>query len=297
MANIALCTHDKTHATFTNTKSMLESFGHIVSGYGSGEMFASQLANFDIILCTRMSVGSADINAVAGAVDLGTPVICGSIYNATENTSTTVAVSIAVGIANSQETKGSSILGFYPKKTHPVFSENMIELDVLCTTSTSAAYYFSIRLSELAPGGNVIGNYENTSNSDAVIAIYNKGAMVLNSKTLGADVVFCGFLYGLVTYSQAGAGLINSLIENSIFKRFIRGNVRDSANLPISRKLVAINKSDLSLAGSTFSDPSTGEFEIKVGKVGEGAVYTVICYDDDGGTKNALVKDRVISVE
>lgn len=294
MANIALCTHDKTHAAFTNTKSMLESFGHIVSGYGGGEMFASQLANFDIILCTRMSVGSADINAVAGAVDLGTPMICGSIYGGTENTSTTAAVSVAVGIANSQETKGASILGFYPKKMHPVFSENMIGLDALCPTFTSATFYNSIRLSELAPGGNVIGNYENTSNSDAVIAIYNKGAIVLNSKTLGADVIFCGFLYGLATYSQAGAVLINSLIENSIFKRFIRGNVRDSANLPISRKLVAINKSDLSLAGSTFSDPSTGEFEIKVGK---DAVYTVICYDEDGGTKNALVKDRVISVE
>ena len=294
MANIALCTADKTHAAFTNTKAMLESFGHIVTGYGSREMHISQLENFDIILCTRMSVEPTDINAVAEASYSGTPVICGSIAGGQENTNTTTGVSIAVGIAISQMTKGANILGFYPKKMHPIFSDNLIELDVLCPTYSAAAYYSSIELTQLAPGGIVIGNYENTSESDAVIAIYNKGARVLSSRTLGANVIFCGFLYGATPYSQAGAKLINSLIEIGTLRRYIRGDVKDSANLPISRKLVAINKLDLSLAGSTFSDPSTGEFEIEVG---EDAVYTVICYDEDGGTKNALVKDRVISVE
>ena len=294
MANIALCTQDKTHGSFTNTKAMLESSGHIVSGYGAGEMSASLLANFDIILCTRMSSSSTDINAVVGAVDMGTPVICGSNAGGTENSSTTKAVSVSVGIAQSQSTKGASILGFYPKKNNLIFSKNMIGLDALCPTFTSPTFYSSIPLAALAPGGNVIGNYENTFESDAVIAIYNKGTRVLNAKTLGADVVFCGFLYGLSPYSQAGAGLINSLIEISILKRFIRGNVRDSANLPISRKLVAISKSNSFFAVSTFSDPSTGEFEIQVD---QDDLYTVICYDEDGGTKNALIKDRVISVE
>lgn len=292
MANIALCTDEKTHDAFTNTKAMLEELGHIVSGYGSGEMITSQLATFDIILCARMSTVASDINAVVGAVDRGVPVITGAISGGTENSISSAGVSIATGIALSQNTKAPTITGFYPTKSHSIFLDNKVEINALCRTS-GATYCNTISLIQLATGGNIIGNYANTLESDAVIAIYNRGATVFNSKILGADVIFCGFLYGLAGYTQIGAGLINSLIQISTLKRFIRGNVRDSANLPASRKLVAINRTGSNFEGSAYSDLLTGDFEIKVG---EDIVYTVICYDEDGGTKNALIKDRVISV-
>ena len=69
----------------------------------------------------------------------------------------------------------------------------------------------------------------------------------------------------------------------------LSGNVVDATSQPAARDIRVYLRSSGSLVSQITSDSVTGNYSTVV----PAGIYTVVCLDEDGGTLNALIQDRV----
>lgn len=72
----------------------------------------------------------------------------------------------------------------------------------------------------------------------------------------------------------------------------IAGNVRDTDNSPVARTVRAYERTTGRLQGEVVSNASTGNFDMFVNK--SQPLYYIVALDALAGTKNAIIKDRLV---
>lgn len=287
MANIALVTADTSHAAYINTRSLLVSGGHSVTGFTS--YTAETLAAYDIIVAVRTENNSAKNNVIKQALDMGTPVLVCHVAATSDNELSLSGPAIACGICSSVVTH-NIINSSLTLRNHEIFGSDIsgqfrpyASDGFIYSIPGSSIAHSAIKLAVLSP-----------INTGVTIAILPVGSLNIFGGTVNAPVGFCGFIHGSSGYANVGTRIILRIVDFLLVRRYLKGTVKDAENRALRRKLRAFIRSDGSFAGETYSDATSGQYELLVS---QDTVYTVVCYDEDGGTKNALVKDRVISVE
>lgn len=287
MANIALVTADTSHASYVNTRGLLVSGGHSVTGFTS--YTAETLAAYDIIVAVRTENNSNKNNVIKQALDMGTPVLISHVSGTFNSTISSDGPAITCGICSSVATN-DGINSSLTLRNHEIFGP---DISGQFSPYASAGFFYLIPGSSIAPSAIKLAVVSPTDDRVS-IAILPEGSLNIVGGTVNAPVGFCGFIYGVNGYSNKGTQIILRMVDFLLARRYLRGTVKDAENRALRRKLRAFIRSDGSFAGETYSDAMSGQYELKVS---QDTVYTVVCYDEDGGTKNALVKDRVISVE
>lgn len=294
MANLVLVSDSLSHAAYTRTLAMLQGLGHTVTGVNSQSAVAATLATYDLIVCVRTAPSLASSNIIRDAFNMGTPVLCGDVSGTQANTNANTGPAVACRLALSVNTVNLTQNIARAAVASPIWAAAGITTIPSDFAPYSANdYEYSLPTAQIAPGGAKIGNFS-SSNFDGILVVANKGSSNLDDVPFPASIAFCGFLYGgNVDYSATGIAVIGATITALLTRRVLTGTVKDSANNPLARKVRAHRRSDGVKVSETTSNASTGAFTIDVS---EDVPYTIVCLDEDGGTKNALVKDRVISI-
>lgn len=302
MANIALVTDTTSHATYTNTKALLESFGHVVTGYTSVAVTNANLMAADLICACRTTNNTAYSDKIAAAHAAGKPVLCGSDGAVTAGTVYTNSVAARCGLVLSQvatQPMGSA----YAHAASPIYDAAGVVVPAsiqFYPTGGEATWYCDsvpIASGSIAPGAQSIMQDRASSPTKDVIVCALTGGGKLGGGTFAAPIIFSGFFYGASGYTTLGGQLIRRMVEwllsgGGSFK--FTGTVKDSAGAFIARKVRVFRRDTGGLIGETTSNATTGVYDIRV--LTGGFLATVVCYDADGGTKNALVKDKVAPV-
>lgn len=293
MANIALVTETLSHAAYTNTKTMLEGLGHTVTGYTSAAAVAATLATFDLIAVVRAADNATYADVVVAAFNMGVPVISGGNGGVTTGTSYVTNVPTRAGlVANMTSRDGQTQMNAL--QADPIFTAAGITAPGNFTVYTSSSFSdATLTTTNIATGATSLTE-RTTAAGEKTAIIALGGSNNLSNNPFPANIAFVGFFYGATGYSAQGTNFIREVINTLLSSGYLlSGTVRDSSNNPLARKVRAYLRSSGSLITEKTSNASTGAFEMKVY---QNEPFTLVCLDADGGTKNALVKDRVIPV-
>lgn len=285
MANIALVTSDTAHVGYVNTRNVLISGGHSVTGLSTYN--AATLATYDIIVCVRVENNLSKSQIIKQALDMGTPVLFCDVAGTTSPQYVSNGPAVVCGMCLRVRTN-DQFYSMLKARNHPIFDGLSSPYDPYL----SLGFTYSIPKSEIASSATTLAVFSEDVNAVA-IAILQKGSININGDRLNASIGFCGFIHGGTGYSDAGTQIFLRIINLLLASRYLRGTVKDADGNALVRKLRALVRSDGSIAGEAISDAISGQYELSVS---QDTVYTVVCYDEDGGTKNALIKDRVVSV-
>lgn len=95
---------------------------------------------------------------------------------------------------------------------------------------------------------------------------------------------------GTYRFGKASIGTGADTAPPLLFK--IAGNVRDTDNSPVARTVRAYDRTTGRLQGEVVSSASTGNFDMMVNK--SQPLYYIVALDALAGTKNAIIKDRLV---
>ena len=295
MANIGLVTALASHTAATTTKAMLVGKGHTVTIVESATATTVNLASYDIILTTRTTENATHSAVIKAMSDAGKPVLCGfGTLTAGRDQTTTPAVVCKIAAAErGTETEGQ--LNFYADVPSPVYDTLGLTIPSNVNFAVGNSFISSIAKAGASPG-DIVGILASTATDRGVIFFAAGGSSTYDGGVFGSNVGYCGFLYGgSAAYTAEAATIIDNMIQLLLYSVFLlSGSVKDSLANPLARKVRAHRRSDGRMVASTTSNGTTGAFSLTVWST---ELHYIVCLDADGGTKNALIKDRVIPVE
>lgn len=294
MANIGYVTSNTGHGSVATTKTMLESKGHTVTLFTSAAATAVGLASYDIVLTSRTTENATHSAVIKAVLDTGKPVLCGfGTLTAGSDQSTTPAVICKIAPSERGITPDNQ-RAFYADVASPVYDGAGITIPSTVNFATADTFTASIPKAGASPG-DIVGSLASTATDRGIIFFAAGGSATYDGGVFGGNIGYCGFLYGGAAYSAEAATIIDNMIQLLLSSGFLlSGSVKDSLANPLARKVRAHRRSDGGMVASATSNGTTGAFSLTVWST---ELHYIVCLDADGGTKNALIKDRVIPVE
>lgn len=296
MANIALVSNDKTHASYVSTKALLESSGHTVTGFTGGEVTSLSLDYADVIVCVRLS--SADGAYAAASAQI-------KAYNRQKNKPVVVGMDSAsgggtysgllniLGIAVNTFVDNSMGQSVTSETEHPIWLESGIPPATATPIHVAATYGTSLPIGELFKGeaiGIVSASVPNKS-----LVVVEAGTTMLDGTVAGGRLAYAGFLYGGTSYTATAAIVVNAILEwVAGAPATISGTVKDAMGAPLSRVVRAYIRSTGRLSGQGVSSAVDGSFSVRV--IGGTDLQYVVAVDELSGGKNAVIQDRVLPI-
>uniref|UniRef100_A0AAU7YUY3 Virion structural protein n=1 Tax=Stenotrophomonas phage vB_SmaS_QH3 TaxID=3229738 RepID=A0AAU7YUY3_9CAUD len=294
MANIAYVTSNTSHASVTTTKAMLESKGHTVTLFTSAAATTVGLAPYDIVLTSRTTENATHSAVIKAVSDSGKPVLCGfGTLTAGSDQATTPAVVCKIAPSERGISSGNRQT-FYADVASPVYDGTGITIPSTVNFATATTFTASIPKAGASPG-DIVGSLASTATDRGIIFFAAGGSATYDGGVFGGNIGYCGFLYGGAAYSTQAATIIDNMIQLLMSQGFVlSGTVKDASANPLARRVRAHRRSDGRMVASAMSNGTTGAFTLHVWSTDP---HYMVCLDADGGTKNALIKDRVIPVE
>ena len=295
MANLALVTQSTTHAAYTATRNALTGLGHSVAGFNMSAVTAVNLAGFDAIIAARAQSSDASHATFAGHVAsyfaAGKPILIGfDAIAATQNDRGGLATLLKL-IGSESIALGRGPV-YRASAAHPLWTPASITPPADYSPIPTATFGGRVNTTP-AFAGSVIERVSSTDDTPTII-VAEKGALNTEGNPFPARIAYVGWLYGATDYTTAGKAVLGGLISWAIATPwYILGTVKDSTTSPLARVVRAYNRASGMIMGSTISDAVTGAFKIEVPAMA--ADYYVVALDEEGGTQNAQIYDRVVS--
>lgn len=296
MANLALVTQSTSHAAATTTKAMLESKGHTVTFVESANATTSNLTPYDLIVTCRTTENATHSAVIKAMSDAGKPILCGYGVLTTDSDVTTTPA-VVCKIAKSERTANTT--GdrkiFYADVASPVYDTTGITIPSNVDFAANNSWIASIPKTTASPG-DIVGSLASDAVDRGVLFFAAAGSSTYDGGIFGSNVGYCGYLYGGGTeYTAQAATIVNNMITMLLSLGYgLSGTVKDASANPLKRKIRAYRRSSGRIISEATSNGTTGAFLLRVWST---EPHYLVCLDVDSGTKNALIKDRVIPVE
>lgn len=271
MKNILIVTYENIQLISAMEKILLEE-GHVVTVIKdqSNDFNLNYIQSFDILFSLRQSSKKEITKA---ALDAGIPVIVGTSYG-----SSTAGI---CGMFSGKEYQTSNYNFCYT-----INSNGLAPLGkFLPYNNSNYVCYFDQK--SIATGGTILCQYSSTNNG-ITVAIYEKSTANTLGETFAARCAFLGCSHGY-GYSPQGKRLIKNILNYVSGEiNIMKGITKLEDNTLVSREVVVHDRKTGEIMFRTQSD-SNGIFS---GYINKGDYYA-IAFDEEEGTKNAVVIDRI----
>ena len=303
MSNIALVSDT---GSLPLLKALLNAAGHGVTELLFKSITSAELTEYDLVIATSYTLSGsgspgtdvtflAQTNKIATAFAAGVPVIAGHCTSSGGYGIYTVGTRCRMvsGESSGDANTGSS------QTWHTITGHEIL---------TNGGFTFPTNYANFLSGGNTEGYgapadfatsvVQIARNNDATVRIdlaaADIGALNLDSVGTAARFVLCGFMSATTdtAYSADRTNAINAAVNWALGVQYtFEGHTYDSTMAPISRRVRLYHRGTGKFLGEVISNATTGAYSCSTGLTGE---YMLICLDADGGTKNAIVFDRVV---
>lgn len=271
MKNILIVTFDDIQLIPAMEKVLLEE-GHIVTVIKdqSNDLNLNYMQSFDIVMSLRQRFNKEIIKV---ALDAGIPVIVGTSYDA--------STAKICGMFSVNENINSSYNLCY------TLNPNGLAPLGEFSPYTSPNYLAFHQKKSIAADGNIICQYDSIDNR-VTVATFEKSTANTLGGTFAARCAYIGCSHGY-GYSAQGKRLIKSILNYVSGEiNVMKGITKLEDNTLVSREVFVHDRKTGEIMFRTQSD-SNGIFS---GYINKGDYYA-IAFDEEEGTKNAVVIDRI----
>lgn len=271
MKNILIVTYENTQLISAMEKILLEE-GHVVTVIKdqSNDFNLNYIQSFDILFSLRQRTKKEITKA---ALDAGIPVIVGTSYG-----SSTAGICGMFSVNENINSHYNLCYTLNPNGLAP-FGE--------FSPYTESNYIIFFQKNSIAAGGTILCQYSSIKD-DVIVATFEKSTANTLGETFAARCAFLGCSHGN-NYSVQGKRLIRNILNYVLGEvNVIKGITKLEDNTLVSREVFVHDRKTGEIMFRTQSD-SNGIFS---GYINKGDYYA-IAFDEEEGTKNAVVIDRI----
>lgn len=246
-------------------------------------------------VCTIAHVESATLAANLLSINnAGYPVIIGMAQNVSAGTASIVNV-LGLTTAASIEVDGAGTNLYVVSNNSILVNSSGATEGAIINYRADNTYINHLQTTGLHASVKKLG-LNNDAAGKNILLYVNKASLTHKISSTAATIIFAGMLWS-TSYTAQGKLLIDDMInfcvKNTYTKFQVSGFVRDAGNNPLERMLRAYRRSDGAFLAQTQSNQA-GEYEFLLAS---GDAVSVMCFQDENESKNALIKDRIIPVE